>query len=220
MIIYRMPEEVKGFVFDIDSTLYRNDEYVRDQTALQIKEFAQVQHMSVEQAENMVLSYKREWQKLHDNHAPSLGTVFYDLGIDIEQSIVWRKKVLNPEDYLKFDDTLVKSLKSLSQQYTLACLTNNPVSVAKKTLECIGVGGLISEIIGLDTLKISKPSRKLCELACQRVNTPLEHCVFVGDRYFVDLALPLEMGAGAIQVDTMEDIYNLPKILEYAGAKN
>ena len=35
----------------------------------------------------------------------------------------------------------------------------------------------------------------------------------VGDRYDIDIALPLELGMGGILVDGVEDVYRLPEIL-------
>jgi len=37
-----------------------------------------------------------------------------------------------------------------------------------------------------------------------------EKCVSVGDRFDIDIALPLELGMGGILVDGVEDVYKLP----------
>jgi phosphoglycolate phosphatase/putative hydrolase of the HAD superfamily len=39
-----------------------------------------------------------------------------------------------------------------------------------------------------------------------------ETCVSVGDRYDIDIALPLELGMGGILVDGVEDVYTLPEV--------
>jgi phosphoglycolate phosphatase/putative hydrolase of the HAD superfamily len=40
-----------------------------------------------------------------------------------------------------------------------------------------------------------------------------ESCLSVGDRYDIDIALPLELGMGGILVDGVEDVYRLPELL-------
>jgi len=59
----------------------------------------------------------------------------------------------------------------------------------------------------------SKPAREPYELAARLVGQPPERCLSIGDRYDVDLALPLELGMGAILVDGVEDLYGLPGLL-------
>ncbi|GHU60966.1 hypothetical protein FACS189445_2140 [Spirochaetia bacterium] len=46
------------------------------------------------------------------------------------------------------------------------------------------------------------------------VPPPLTACVSIGDRYDIDLLLPLELGMGGILVDGVEDVYKVPGILE------
>jgi len=75
------------------------------------------------------------------------------------------------------------------------------------------VGELLPIIIGLDTCMTAKPHKipfiKFSELS----SCPPETCVSIGDRYDIDLDLPLEMGMGGILVDGVEDVYELPGLL-------
>jgi phosphoglycolate phosphatase/putative hydrolase of the HAD superfamily len=41
-----------------------------------------------------------------------------------------------------------------------------------------------------------------------------KNCVSVGDRYDIDLALPLELGMGGILVDGVSDVCRLPQVFE------
>jgi phosphoglycolate phosphatase/putative hydrolase of the HAD superfamily len=41
----------------------------------------------------------------------------------------------------------------------------------------------------------------------------LNQCIAIGDRYDIDIALPLELGMGGILVDGVEEVYKLPEIL-------
>ncbi len=216
MTIYHIPETLKAIIFDIDSTLYTNDKFAQEQNDVQIKRFAEIKNLQYEDAKKMVLSYQEEWSKLNGGKKLSLGNTFVDLGISIEESIKMRKELVIPENYLTEDKKLVEALHELSEEYALVCVTNNPVSVARKTLACLGADAVISEIIGLDTCNISKPDTKMYELAAKRVGIPVENCVSVGDRYDIDLETPLAMGMGGILVETVEDVYNLKKMLNFS----
>jgi len=77
----------------------------------------------------------------------------------------------------------------------------------------LGVGECFPILIGMDTCMCAKPHKapflKFAELsAC-----PAETCISIGDRYDIDLALPLEIGMGAILVDGVEDVYELAGVL-------
>ncbi len=216
MTIYHMPQNVKAIIFDIDSTLYTNEAFAKAQTDVQIKRFAELKNLPFEDAKTMVLSYQEEWAKLNGGKKLSLGNTFVDLGVSIEESIKMRKELVIPEEFLSTDEKLVESLTDLSKNFSIVCVTNNPVSVARKTLACLGADAVISEIIGLDTCFSSKPDKKMYELAAQRAGVPVENCVSVGDRYDIDIATPLEMGMGGILVENVEDVYNLKKMLSFS----
>ncbi|OJF77191.1 MAG: haloacid dehalogenase [Treponema sp. CETP13] len=211
MTIYRIPPEVTAIIFDIDSTLYTNKDYAFEQNDVQIRRFAKQNNMSDDKARNLINSYRKEWSSLHNNATISLANTLVDLGIPIEESIKWRKELLQPEKYLQEDLQLQETLKALSNKYQLYCLTNNPVSIGRRTLVTLGIDGFISEIVGLDTTHLSKPALKPFETILQRAKCPVENCLAVGDRYSIDIEIPLEMGMGGILVDSVKDVYTLPQ---------
>ena len=100
--------------------------------------------------------------------------------------------------------------------YKLICVTNNPVEPARKTLEALGVSQLLPDIIGLDTCFKSKPAREPLELAMKKTGAAPGECISIGDRFDIDLALPLELGMGGILVSGVEEVYAIPEFLEGA----
>lgn len=91
----------------------------------------------------------------------------------------------------------------------MICVTNNPVLPARKTLEAIGVSEYFEEIVGLDTCFKSKPAVEPFALALEKMGLKAEECVAIGDRYDLDIALPLKMGMGGILVSGVEEVYGL-----------
>ena len=109
---------------------------------------------------------------------------------------------------------LRESIERLGGKYRMICVTNNPVTAAKKTLAAIGVDDLLPDVVGLDTCMKSKPAREVLDAALDILKCESSACVSIGDRYDIDLALPLEMGMGGILVDGAEDVYGLYDLLE------
>jgi HAD superfamily hydrolase (TIGR01549 family) len=214
MKIYRIPEELRTIIFDIDSTLYTNAVYAFEQVDVQIRYFAKLHDMPPGEARRMVADYRKEWALNHNGQKISLGNTLTAFGVKIEDSIEWRKKLLEPSLYLKRDEQLISVLNQLRQKYTLICVTNNPLLPAKKTLEAIGIAAIIPDIIGLDTCHKSKPAKEPFLLAAERMNAKSENCLSIGDRYDMDISLPLELGMGGILVTGVNDVYTIPGILK------
>ena len=88
---------------------------------------------------------------------------------------------------------------------------------ARKTLDAIGISDFFPEIVGLDTCLKSKPAVEPFQTAVDRLSKSVgeeikaENCLAVGDRYDMDIALPLEMGMGGIWVSGVEEVYQIPQ---------
>ena len=207
MKIYNIPKDVKGIIFDIDGTLYTSEEYVFEQVDVQVRHFAKLKSISVEAARKMVEEYKAKWAENHNGEKISLAKTMAAFGIPVAESIQWRKNLIKPEKFLSRDEKLVKTLENLKSKYKIICVTNNPVFTARKTLEAIGVSEFFPEIIGLDTTGLSKPHYLPFSMALEKLGLNAKNCVAVGDRFNIDIELPVKMGMGGILVDGVEDVY-------------
>lgn len=213
MKIFRIPENLKTIIFDIDSTLYTSPAYAHEQVDCQIRHFAELRGMSHDEARNLVSDFRKKWALEHDGQKISLGNLLTYFDIPIEESIEWRKTLLEPADFLNRDENLIEELKILQKKFRLICVTNNPVLPARKTLDAVGVSEFFPEIIGLDTCHVSKPHEKPFLLAAEKTEAKPEECLSVGDRYDIDLSLPLALGMGGILVSGVEDVWKLHESL-------
>lgn len=214
MKIYKIPKKLKTIIFDIDSTLYTNSKYAFEQVDVQIRQIAKEKNILPSDLRNQISEFRKNWKETHNGQKISLGNTFINLGIPIEKSIQMRKELLEPGNFLKPDLILQNVLSSLKKKYNLICVTNNPVLPAKKTLSALGIDSFISEIIGLDTCKKSKPAFEPFELAAKITDSSFEECLSVGDRFDMDISLPLKMGMGGILVSGVEDVYRIEEILK------
>lgn len=226
METYNLPAKPKVLVFDIDSTLYTCPKYAFEQIDCQVRHYADLNGLTHENARKMIRELRKKWASEHDGKKISLGNLFVTLGVSIETSIEWRKTLFDPFDYLKKDERLIKTMAELSKSFYSICVTNNPVLPARKTLEAIGISQFIPHIVGLDTCFASKPSEKILEKALLlasedlRKNISYSECISVGDRFDIDLDLPLRLGMGGILVSGVEDVWDLHQKLPQLVAKN
>ena len=217
MKIYKIPTVLKAFIFDIDSTLYTNQAYAFEQVDCQVRQFAKERGITADEARRMVADYRKKFAAEHNGSKVSLGNTLLAFGVPISQSVEWRRELLEPADFLGRDEQLIEALKLLQAKYQLICVTNNPVLPARKTLDAIGISEFFPEIVGLDTCFKSKPAVEPFQTAVERLSKSAgevikaENCLAVGDRYDMDIALPLEMGMGGILVDGVEEVYQIYK---------
>ncbi|MDR2534897.1 MAG: HAD family hydrolase [Treponema sp.] len=209
MKIYTIPDTLEALIFDMDGTLYTHPEYVRFQIDRLIQELAARRCAGFTETAEAIEAYRKNWAESHNNQQVSLGNVFKAFGVSIEESIRWREELYHPEAYLKADPKLQKTLRTLKASYKLAVVTNNPVLVAQKTLSVLGVEDCFTAIVGLDTCKVSKPHSAPFLKAAGWCGVSPETCVALGDRYDIDVSLPLRLGMGGVQVDGVEDVYLL-----------
>lgn len=213
MKIHKIPQTIQTLIFDIDSTLYTNSAYAYEQVDCQVREFAKLKNMTSDEARKLVFDFRKNFAKENNGKKISLGNLLTNFGIPIEQSVQWRNDLMRPEDFLIRDEKIICELQILSKNYKLICVTNNPVKPARKTLEVIGISDFFEHIVGLDTCYKSKPAREPFEKALELTKTAAENAVAIGDRYDLDIELPLRMGMGGIEVSGVEDVYGLNKIL-------
>lgn len=213
MKIHKIPQTIQTLIFDIDSTLYTNSAYAYEQVDCQVREFAKLKNLTSDEARKLVFDFRKKFAEENGGKKISLGNLLTNFGIPIEQSVKWRNDLMRPEDFLVRDEKLIYELQILSKKYKLICVTNNPVKPARKTLEVIGISDFFEHIVGLDTCYKSKPAREPFEKALELTKTTAENAVAIGDRYDLDIELPLRMGMGGIEVSGVEDVYDLNKIL-------
>jgi phosphoglycolate phosphatase/putative hydrolase of the HAD superfamily len=223
MRVFSLPVEIQAklpaekstlaLLFDMDNTLYTNDEYAQTQIELPIERLAKLQGKTFAQMNEEIAQYRKRWAETHNGTSVSLGNTFLHFGVSIEENVRWREELCRPEDYLAEDKKLRSALLELASHFTLAVVTNNPVSVTFRTLSSLGVRDIIANIAGLDTCFLSKPNKEIFLKAADMCGVSARKCVSIGDRYDIDIALPLELGMGGILVDGVEDVYKLPELL-------
>ena len=210
---YFVPKDLRAIIFDIDSTLYTNAAYAFEQVDCQVRRFAALRGISNEEARKMVSDYRKKYAAENGGKKVSLSNTLRSFGISIEQSVQWRRELIEPADFLGRDERLRQTLADLARRYKLLCVTNNPILPARKTLDALGVSEFIEVLVGLDTCNLSKPAKEPFARAADEAGVPMDKIISVGDRYDLDIAPALELGMGGVLVRGVEDVYRLPGLL-------
>lgn len=213
MKIYKIPSTLKTIIFDIDETLYTNHDYAQFQIDVLIDRYGKEKGISSREAHKNVAEFQLNYEKTNNGKKISLGNTLKALGIPIATTTIWRNELIHPEDFLSADARLQKVLNTLKNKFSLICVTNNSVLPAKKTLKALGIENIITDIIGLDISHVSKPAKEPFIMAAQKTGADYQECLAVGDRFFIDIDLPMQIGMGGILVDGVEDIYEFPDLL-------
>lgn len=213
MEVFKIPQNLKTIIFDIDSTLYTCPAYAWEQVDVQIRHWAEQQNLTFAQARNKISAFRKKWSKEHEGKKISLGNTFTHFGVTIEDSVEMRRTLLEPKNFLSKDEKLIQTLKVLGAKYKMICVTNNPLLPARKTLDALGVSEFFPEIVGLDTCGKSKPALEPFEKALELTQSKAEECLSIGDRFDMDISLPLKMGMGGMLVSGVKDIYTLPDLI-------
>ncbi len=211
--LYNVPSDIKAIIFDIDSTLYTNAAYAFEQVDCQVRRFASIRGITNEEARKMVADYRKKYAAENGGKKVSLSNTLRSFGVSIEQSVQWRRELIEPADFLGPDKKLQEALAALGRRCKLLCVTNNPLLPAQKTLDALGVSDLMEVLVGLDTCNLSKPAKEPFERAAKEAGVPFDKIISVGDRYDLDLAPALELGMGGVLVRGVEDVYRLPELI-------
>ncbi len=200
-----------ALIFDLDNTLYTNPAYAAYQEAALVERLGLELGLGTTGAAARIAALRGE-REAAGLGKTSLGKLFETLGIPIGTSVRWREECIEPALWLREDARLDRALGLLAHDFTLALVTNNPRLLGEKSLTALGVGSRFSVLVGLDDTLTGKPSPQPFEESARRLGLDCRSCVSIGDRFDVDLAPAVALGMGAILVDGVEDVYELPSL--------
>ena len=93
MKTYNLPANVDALIFDIDNTLYRNDNYCELQVQLLIERFAKEREMTVTDAVSAINRGKMDYQNATGGKKTSTGNVMLNLGVALDENARWRDEL-------------------------------------------------------------------------------------------------------------------------------
>lgn len=208
---------VKKIIFDIDNTLIMTDKSnIKDYQNILRKynsddsfESALELYKCIGAYEVSVSSYKKETLLNFIND-------YFDKNytIDLVNDIVdvvsnWCNPV---------SEELIEALEYLSSKYDLYILTNWFITSQKKRLDKVGISHYFKEFVGSE--ESVKPLSSSFEYFFQ--DCKASECVVIGDRFDIDIEMPLKLGMKAILYDYKNRYQELDciKIVNWKEIKN
>lgn len=199
---------LKAIIFDLDGTLYTSSE-IRDQfAAAAYHTLAKEHRISVEDAQQLVEERRIKLKKEKGFPVPyTLTLSTFDIPIR-----TWHKENIaffDPRSFLHKDDKLRLVLIELKKHFCLAVMTNNNRVQTERVLEALELFDLFDKIYTYNSFEILKPDPVFFERAAFELGVEPGSCLFIGDRYDIDLRPAKEIGMEILEVKGPEDIYDL-----------
>jgi putative hydrolase of the HAD superfamily len=80
-------------------------------------------------------------------------------------------------------------------------------------MRLIGIEGMFRRVYSIEDSWRPKPDRGVLEEMLREIGCRPEECLFVGDRYDVDLMVPREMGAQVFLSTSVEELLTLEAVV-------
>jgi putative hydrolase of the HAD superfamily len=113
---------------------------------------------------------------------------------------------IDPDRFLTRDDRVIDLLERLKTRHDLLLYTNNNRTLTARILAILGFEGLFREIVTIEDGWCAKPAPSVLDEVMDLAGVPPAQCLFVGDRYDIDLRLPAERGCPVLLVTTVEEL--------------
>lgn len=198
----------KAIIFDMDGTLYVSSDIKEKFAIAAYHTLAKTNQIPLDHAQQLIEKRRAEL-KAESGFSPpyTLTLKSFDVPIDI-----WHTENIahfDPRDYLREDQKLKKTITKLKENYCLAIMTNNNRVQTDRILEGLNLVGSFNKIFTYNSFKILKPDRTFFKKVTAELGVKPEACLFIGDRYDVDLKPAHELGMQVLEVKGPEDIYDL-----------
>ena len=195
----------KAIIFDLDGTLYTSRGLAEEIHRVACLALALQLGCGTEEADERLATIKRAISSRTAREA-TLSAACEELGCDIRALHRYLEAVIVPEPFLRRDERVVSMLARLAAASDLHVYTNNNPPLARRIMAGIDVDGYIGKLFSIEDLWRSKPDCLALQAVFAAIGCAPAECLFVGDRYDVDLRLPEEMGSCVYLTKTVDEL--------------
>jgi putative hydrolase of the HAD superfamily len=204
--------DLNALLFDLDGTLYVNNDLGHEIHMSGCRYIAEVRGVTPSEAGALI---RETMSRLSEEKGieSTLSHACMELGGDLRELHRRFAREISPEGFLSPDDRVVGLLGSLGTRFELFIYTNNNISLSQRIMELIGVAGLFRRVFSIEDYWRPKPDRAALTGIYGAIGRKPAECMFIGDRYDVDLRLPAEMGSTVFLCTNVGDMFSLNKLL-------
>lgn len=203
-------KRITSIIFDLDGTLYSSPELAGEIQRVAAAGLALQLGITAKEAEARLSAAKAELH-LATGCEATLSAACGKLGGDLKALHSYLSEQVSPEKHLVRDERVVAMLERLGKQFGLYLYTNNNRSLTDRIMRAIGIDGLFAEVFPVEDFWRAKPDRLALAKLYAAIGAEPGECLFVGDRYDVDLRLPEEHGSTVFLAQTIDTLLSLEK---------
>ena len=207
-----MQNDLKAIVFDLDGTLYVNRALGREIMLSASRYIALLKEITVEEAELLITEMRKRLSE-RSGVDTTLSRACEELGGDLRELHRHFAEDIRPERFLARDERVVELLKMLGSSFELYIYTNNNRRLASAIMNILGIAGLFRRVFTIEDYWFAKPDHRALSELIGKIGRKPEECLFVGDRYDIDLRLPAELGCTVFLVTSVEELFPLCKLM-------
>jgi len=207
-----MASGIRAIIFDLDGTLYFNDDFSDEIKKGAANYIADLKGISAETAATLIRETRKRLSCEKGREA-TLSLVCIELGGSVAGFHATVTPLLHPEMHLKPDYRVKDLLTSLAERFNLYLYTNNNRTLTDRILKTIELSSLFKEIFTIEDFWRPKPDQDVLKYIFSTIHRIPEECLFVGDRYDVDLKLPVKMGSTPFLVTDIQALLGLETFL-------
>jgi len=204
--------QIRSIVFDLDGTLYVNDEIAEEIWTAACDLVARSRGLSHQKGREVLECAKRRLAETLEAE-PTLTRTCLELGIEVPDFHRALRKRVRPELHLDHDPVLYALLDSLRDRCELYLYTNNSLPLTQKILALLGVEGMFRRLYTIEYSWRPKPDIETLERILEDIGGPPESFLFVGDRKKVDLDVAEEAGIPTLLVRETADLLQIHKMM-------
>jgi putative hydrolase of the HAD superfamily len=197
--------DVKAIIFDLDGTLYSSDALAKEIKESANRYIASLKSIDVTDAGSLIENTRNKLSGLSGMET-TLTETCLELGGDIHQLHAHFAAEINPELYLGHDEQLVTFLEMLAKKFDLYIYTNNNRNLCGRIMKSLGITGCFSKVFTIEDYWQPKPDISALKNIFARTGKSPAECLFVGDRYDIDLRLPVSLGCPVFLVSSTQGL--------------
>lgn len=206
-----MHGDIRALLFDLDGTLYVNNDLGREINLSACRYLAGLKGISAAAADAL-LRESRQWLSAVSGVDSTLSRACMELGGDIVELHRHFAAEVRPERFLTRDGRVVELLAALGGRFELHIYTNNNRALADRIMELLGIAGLFRQVFTIEDTWRPKPDRATLDKILRQIGREPAECLFIGDRYDIDLRLPAAMGCAVFLANSVQELLNLYKL--------
>ncbi|MBI1919479.1 MAG: HAD hydrolase-like protein [Geobacter sp.] len=203
---------IRTLVFDLDGTLYVNRAFGKEILFCADRYIAELKGIGFDEAVALITATRKELNAASGLES-SLSATCMALGGDIRE-MHRRFAVEIDSSCLACDTRVVEILRALAGRFDLYLYTNNNRSLSERVIRAIGVDGIFLKVFTVEENWRPKPDVGTLEMIYRVIGRKPEECLFIGDRFDIDLRLPQQMGSAVFLTRSVEELLKLGPLLK------